>query len=129
MKKFLSLAVMIFFIAACNKTTDESFVGNKYVATSSNGTEITLAFDAEQPRAFGKVVNNYNMPYTLEGDSLKFGLSMSTMMMGPENAMKAETEYHRFMAMVTSFRLADNTLILISSDGREMVFEKTGKIE
>ena len=92
MKKLLTGLVAILMVVACSKSS-ESLRGKSFVTETANGTKITLNFDATENRVSGKVVNNFFGPYEIDGNNIKFGMIGSTMMMGPEDAMKAEYEF------------------------------------
>lgn len=116
-------------LAACGDASQnpEMLKGANFVAQSGD-TQITLAFAPEDMRINGRVVNLYNASYTADGDNIKFGEMLSTMMMGPADAMNAEQEYFQFMATVEKYSLDDGTLVLRGNDGREMVFTQVDSL-
>lgn len=116
MRKLLTALFAVLMVVACGKSA-ESLRGKSFAAQSDNGTNITLNFDAAENRVSGKVVNNFFGPYELDGNSLKFGMVGSTMMMGPEDAMKTEYEFFQFLGKVESYSLEGNKLILKTADG------------
>ena len=126
--KIISLVAVMAALGACSAEetpvqNPELLKGGEFVATQ-NGVDIKLNFDAETTRAYGKVVNNYNGSYEAAGNKIKFGPMMSTMMYGPENAMKVESEYFKFMGTVETYELAGSTLKIKDNDGKEIVFKK-----
>lgn len=122
MKKLLSYALISLSLCACNQ--DQTLKGKNYKTTTADGTEITLLFDANEDRVAGKVVNNYFGPYVTQEEKIKFGPLASTMMMGPQKAMKDENNYMKFMNQdVETYEIKGNKLILKSAKD-EMTFEE-----
>lgn len=121
--KTIAFACSLVALAACGDASQnpEKLKGANFVITSGD-TQITLAFAPEDMRINGRVVNLYNASYTANGDNIKFGDMLSTMMMGPMDAMNAEQEYFKFMATVEKYDLSNGKLILRDANGREMVF-------
>lgn len=129
MKKIILCAVALLMVAGCFKKDNDSFMGQKYMAMGANETAITLAFSPDEPRVFGKVVNNYNGSYTVDGTSIKFGPMATTMMMGPQEAMEDEQSFHQFMSKVNGFKFDQKNLILSTEDGQTMIFEYQGEAD
>ena len=86
--------------------------------------EITLSFDAHENRYFGKAVNNYFGTYQMNGNTISFGPTASTMMMGPEEDMELESRYFDNLSQVQNYTLTPDTLTLTSGDGKVLVFDK-----
>ena len=128
MKKIILCAFALLLAAACNKE-DISLKGNAYSATGEFGTPIYLEFHPSEYRVFGKVVNRYNGPYTIDGNLIKFGLLATTMMMGIGDSMKDEQAYFQFLTKVDRFELNGETLILKAPDGEFMTFTYDGTTE
>lgn len=121
MKKILMMLCMI-ILTACTKPT---FQGNTYVLTTSPvGLPITLSFSKTENKFSGKAVNQYFGSYTLNGHKITFSQVGSTMMMGEPTQMEAESTYFQELAQVRSFRIADNYLVLILANKKELLFEK-----
>ncbi len=124
MKK-LGMMLLVMCLSACGQIT---FKGNSYILSSSvNKMPITLAFSEKENRFFGKAVNNYFGTYEITGNQLKLSQVGSTMMMGAPDEMAAEHTYFQELSEVGAFRIADNYLVLIMKNGKELLFEKTGK--
>lgn len=121
--KTIASVCALVVLAACGDASQnpEKLKGANFV-TKSGDTQITLAFAPEDMRINGRVVNLYNASYTANGDNIKFGDMLSTMMMGPMDAMNAEQEYFQFMATVEKYDLNNGRLTLRDASGREMVF-------
>lgn len=127
MKKIVSVMFAL-LITACS-SSESSFKGKEYkMNDATNNAEITLAFDAKENRFFGKVINNYFGRYELDGNNIKFGSAGATMMAGPENLMKAESQYLMTLPKVNAFVLEDKSLTLKTTDGQSLVFEEVGTI-
>ena len=129
MKKFLSTVLACGLLAACS-AQDNSFKGKEYkMSDTANNAEITLAFAQDENRYFGKVVNNYFGQYETEGNTLKFGPAGATMMAGPENLMKAESQYLMTLPQVNAFVLEGKNLTLKTSDGKDLIFIEVGEVK
>lgn len=125
MKKLLSAVLALFVVAGCSSKASESFKGKTYKMTVAPANmEITIGFDAAEPRFHGKALNNYFGGYTLDGDKLTFGPAGSTMMAGPEEMMKAEHEYLQTLPKITGYTLEDGKLILTGTDNVKLEFEE-----
>lgn len=129
MKKLLSLMFALTLTAACS-AQENSFKGKEYkMNDAANNAEITLGFDAKESRFFGRVVNNYFGQYEMDGNTIKFGPAGATMMAGPENLMKAESQYLMTLPTVNSFVLEGQKLTLKTADSKELVFEEVEKTQ
>ena len=103
-----------------------SLRGAKFEATK-DGTKITLNFDDQKDRVYGKVVNNYNSAFTATGNQITFKQMLSTLMMGINaKAMQVEYDYFKFLGDDTpkTFALSGNTLTLTNAAGQSMKFKK-----
>ncbi len=122
--KIFAVAAGVLALAACGDDTSksESLKGNTFIA-DSDGTPITITFASDEMRVNGQIVNLYNGMYEVSGDAIKFGPLATTMMMGPQDAMRAEREYLNFLETVEKYSLNDGTLTLVGPDGKEMVFK------
>ena len=124
MKKLLSCIFALILTAACS-AQENSFKGKEYKMNDAvNKAEITLGFDKTENRFFGIVVNNYFGQYEIDGNTIKFGPAGATMMAGPENLMKAESQYLMTLPNVNAFVLEGQKLTLKTSDGKELIFEE-----
>lgn len=121
--KLLAAGVCALALTACgdNAQNPELLKGANFVSAQP-GADITLTFDANEPRVYGSVVNRYNGTYTADGDNIKFEGFASTMMMGAPDAMETETEYFQFMPTVETYEYSDGKLTLIGENGKEIVF-------
>ena len=120
MKKMLLNLSLMLSLAGCTATSTPSIKGNEY---SLNNANITLAFDKNENKFYGKAVNNYFGVYTLNGANIKLELQGSTMMMGSPDEMEAETKYFSELNKITSYSLKDNTLTL-KGDKTELIFKE-----
>jgi len=125
-KYLLSLASCIFVVACASSNTNP--LQGKNFQTQQDGTKITLNFDKEQPRLFGKVVNTYTAPYEIAGDNITVGMMASTMMMPIGKAAEVEQNYFKFMSAQEpkQFKLSGNgeTLTIRNNDGKEYRFQR-----
>ena len=127
MKKIISTVFMATMLFACSK--NEKLNGNKYINKSDDNVQISLSFAENEDRLFGKVVNNYFTTYKTDGNKINYNGIASTMMMGPENAMKVEQQYFEFMnGKPLEYEVKDNQLILKNTNGKTLIFDKVDVI-
>lgn len=71
-------------------------------------------------------VNSYSGPYTAgPGGAFKTGAITSTLMAGPEPAMRAETAYFALLGKATSYEVEGDTLTLFDAGANEsLVFAR-----
>ena len=123
--KFLIIGACASVLAACGNSdatsADPAALRGANFACPMNGVIVTLGFDANEMRAFGRAVNNYNGEYMADGEKIKFGPMATTMMMGPADAMAAEREYLIFLDGVETYSLSDGQLTLKNAEGAELV--------
>ena len=118
MKKALTL---LLFLSACKP--EPTLKGQEFILRQPD-MEITLSFDAHENRYFGKAVNNYFGTYQMNGNTISFGPTASTMMMGPEEDMELEAHYFDNLSQVQNYTLTPDTLTLTSGNGTVLVFDK-----
>lgn len=89
---------------------------------------ITARFDGGQITG-NSGVNSYGGPYEQgPGNAFSAGELVSTLMAGPEPAMRAETAYMKLLAEARSFEVSADTLTLFDAKGNEaLIFEVAGK--
>ena len=121
--KFIATGICAMALAACgdNGQHPELLKGANFISAQP-GVDITLSFDPNEMRVYGRVVNLYNGGYTADGDEIKFDGFASTMMMGAPDAMETESEYFQFMPTVDTYEYNDGKLTLIGEGGKEIVF-------
>lgn len=125
MKKLLSVLICVLTIAGCFKDAPVDLKGKNFkTQDSETKMEITLGFDKEAPRYFGKAVNNYFGNYEQKDNKLTFSPAGATMMAAPVPLMKAESEYFAFLATVESFEIKGKQLILSGKDGKKIAFDE-----
>ena len=74
-------------------------------------------------------VNSYGGPYKEgPGSAFSAGELVSTLMAGPEPAMRAETAYMKLLSDAASYKMSADTLTLYDAGGNEsLTFEVAGK--
>ncbi len=127
MKKVLAM-FLLFGLWACSLQPEYSFKGKEYkLLQAQNDALITLGFAPEENRYFGKIVNNYFGTYEQDGEKITFSPAASTMMMGPQDMMEAEANFLQILPRIKSWKVEDNTLVLITDNGQELGFEEIEK--
>ncbi len=121
--KLFAISACAMALVACDMNTQNpNVLKGKHFVANQPGATVVLSFAPDEMRVNGKVVNLYNGAYTADGNNIQFDGFASTMMMGEPEAMQTETEYFQFMPTVTSYELHDDTLVLTSDNGTEIVF-------
>lgn len=88
------------------------------------GSVVTLLFD-ENGRAGGSGgCNSYSGSYTAEGDAIRFGQMVSTLMACAEEVMQQERAYLNALQAAARYELADDTLVIRYGDGEQLVFKR-----
>lgn len=125
MKKLLSFLAGAVLLTACSAETS-SFKGKEYkMLNAPHDAEITIGFDAKEPRFFGSAsVNRYMGSYQTDGDAISFSNAGSTMMMGPEELMSVESDYLQFLGTVKTYKLNGRVLSL-SNGSKTVEYEET----
>ena len=119
MKKiFLNLILMLALIGCAVASSTASIKGKEYTL---NNTDITLIFDKNDNKFYGKAVNNYFGVYTQKGSNIKLELQGSTMMMGEPQKMEQETKYFNNLNQVATYSINGNNLTL-KGDNVELTF-------
>ena len=76
-----------------------------------------LVFDLEESRVAGSAgVNRLMGTFVLAEDELRFGPLATTLMAGPEDAMRRERRFLEALERVTSYRLEGRSLALLAGD-------------
>lgn len=83
---------------------------------AADGVVTTIRFDGGHAAGRGGV-NRYRGNYTLTGEELEIGPVMSTMMAGPEPAMRQEARWFVALASPAVVWLDDGELVLDHADG------------
>ena len=121
--KSVIMGVCTLALAACgNDAQNPELLKGANFISAQPGVDITLSFDPNEMRVYGRVVNMYNGGYDATDDSIKFDGFASTMMMGEPEAMTVEQEYFQFMPTVETYEYADGKLTLVGADGKEIIF-------
>ena len=125
-------------VAGCGSSSGGSGGGGSTSAASLAGTSWKLtgwSISSQDPEDFtitaefkdGRIggtsaVNQYGGPYTVGDDgSFSIGELVSTMMAGPEPAMRAEQTYLNLLAEAKKFELDGKTLTLANANGNELL--------
>jgi heat shock protein HslJ len=100
--------------------------GKQAVVSVVAGSEITMTFANGQVTGVAGC-NNYNAPYTVEGDKLTIGPAASTRKTCPgEGVMEQEQQFLAALATVAKWQIDGDKLTLRSTDGAMAVTATTG---
>ena len=121
-KSILAGACTLALVACGDASQNPDVLKGANFVSAQPGVDITLSFDPNEMRVYGRVVNLYNGGYSAEDDNIKFDGFASTMMMGEPEAMAVEQEYFQFMPTVETYEYSDGKLTLIGEGGKEIVF-------
>jgi heat shock protein HslJ len=103
---------------------------NGWSVSSLDPADFTITADFVEGQISGNSgINSYSGPYTSgPGDAFSTGPLASTMMAGPEPAMRAEAAYAKLLSEVVSYLVTPETLLLNDAGGNEsLVFAAAGK--
>lgn len=90
-------------------------------------TEITITL-TEDGKVFGRAtVNNYFASWIEAGDLILFSGGGSTMMAGPEEYMKQESDFLDLLKRVRRYEVQDNELILTTFDDLQIIAVGAGQ--
>lgn len=130
--KFLEaiLVLMFFVLTACGASgATASLVSASWQLVSIAGkapvvnTSPSIAFEDGQVSG-NSSCNSYGGEYTIKGDTIQFGMLMSTMMACADHAaMNQERDFMVFLRSVERWELRDGQLFLFRPDGETLVFE------
>ena len=123
-KNIGALLSAIFLISACS--ADEiNLSGREFkLLAAPENAEITIGFEKDNNAFFGQApINRYFGSYVINEDNITFNPAGATMMAGPENLMKTESDYLQFLGTVKKYKLEDNKLYLIGD--KVLEFEET----
>ena len=121
-KSILAGACTLALVACGDASQNPDVLKGANFVSAQPGVDITLSFDPNEMRVYGRVVNLYNGGYSAEDDNIKFDGFASTMMMGEPEAMAVEQEYFQFMPTVETYEYSEGKLTLIGDNGKEIVF-------
>lgn len=91
--------------------------GKGAVSSLVAGSEVNAMFDAKGTVTGKGGCNNYNGPFTTQGDNIKIGPVASTMMACEEAVMAQEMAYFKALENTATYTIRGNTLELRAADG------------
>ena len=126
MKKFVIGLLIIFALAACASGSSASLQG-QWKLVSYNQTpaapdvETNIEFNSEGRMSGNVGCNSFGGDYTIDGETIKFGPVMSTMMacIGPVGDQEAATL--QALQEKAGFMLEGNTLTITSANGSSSI--------
>jgi heat shock protein HslJ len=118
--------IAMIVVSACSQEEQTPLKGTSWKLTAwaesfswPMDITITAAFD-ESTVSGNSGVNSYSGPYERGGsDAFSAGPIASTMMAGPEAAMKAEAAYVHRLEAARSYAVSGDTLVLKDADGKD----------
>lgn len=121
MKKIL-FALLCAGVVACTKAKP-TLDGDYRMLNAPENAEITLLINGNDFSGQA-AVNRYFGSLSREGNTIKFMPAGSTMMAGPRNLMRVETNYLQGLDKIHSWKLDGNRLVLTDDNGKELIFER-----
>ena len=122
MKKIFLSIIALLSLSACQ--SNPYALDNAVYYYQLNGTPISISFDDKEHRFSGKVVNNYFGTYEQNEGAVTLHPLGATMMMGPENAMRAEQEWMQVLLNVKTIQQTEQGLIFTLKNGQRMMLAK-----
>ena len=92
--------------------------GKQAVVGALADTEVTAVFGADGQLSGSAGCNTYNAPYTVDGDKIRIGLAISTMMACPQPIMDQEAQYLAALRQAATYTIQGTRLELRSADRR-----------
>ena len=130
----LLICISMFALGGCSNTSN-ALDGTQWKLTgwtlnSLNPSDFTITVKFTNGQVAGSSgVNTYSGAYKLgPGNAFSVGQVASTLMAGPEPAMRAETAYLAFLGQAKSYSITGATLTLYDKGGNQsLIFESTSK--
>ena len=91
--------------------------GKQAVVGALADTEVTAVFGADGQLSGSAGCNRYSAPYTVDGNKIKIGLAISTMMACPQPVMDQEQQYLAAIQQAATYNIQGTRLELRSADG------------
>lgn len=131
----LLLAMVLVSASGCGAAAGDPLEGTSWRLTgwtvsSIDPSSVTITAEFKEGQIGGNSgVNSYGAPYaTGANGALTIGTITSTLIAGPEPAMRAETAYDALLAKVASFKIDGNTLALLDASGNQsLIFTARAK--
>ena len=131
-KKVLIFIVMASMFMGCRSALDpkKDVVGKTYIleekiTLGEEDNEIIVSLNFEQDRLNGRFLNNYNSSYKIEGNIITISPMATTLMAGPEDLMKKETQYFADLTSANKISVDGDILTITTTQGKELVFKKS----
>ena len=91
--------------------------GKGGVVSGAVDAEVTAVFGADGRLSGSAGCNTYSAPYTVDGNKIKIGLAISTMMMCAQPVMEQEQQYLAAIQQAATYNIQGTRLELRSADG------------
>lgn len=122
-------------VAGCSSTGADPLNGTKWrlsgwSISSIDPASVTITAQFAEGQISGSGgVNSYGGPYTLgPASGFKVGEIVSTLMAGPEPAMRAESAYMALLGQARSYAVEGDTLTLFDAGGNQsLIFERAAR--
>lgn len=130
-KKILIFIVMASIFMGCRSALDPKMdvIGKAYILEEKimlgeEDHEVIVTLNFEQDRLNGRFLNNYNSSYKIEGDIITISPMATTLMAGPEELMKKETQYFTDLTSANKISIDGDILTITTTQGKELIFKK-----
>jgi len=127
-KAITLFTLWMLLLSACESLGGTSLNGTSWELSEIRGkaplagSHITIAFEDGQVKGSGGC-NSYGGEYRVRGDTIKFGMMMSTLMACADTAMmEQETAFMQMLGQAQRVELVDDQLQIIGSEGEALVF-------
>lgn len=116
----------LIFAKADSEIFEQSLTGIWYIDSMGGkkpitGTMITMIFTEDGKISGRATINNYFASWVKSDGLILFSHAASTMMAGPEQQMKQESEFFRMLDRVRKYKIRDGQLILTTAEGEQIV--------
>lgn len=124
---FSALTVLVLVLSGCigKQSVSLERTGWKLVSWSissmkADAFEITANFD-DKTMSGKSAVNSYSGQYSIEGDGITFGPIASTEMAGPEDAMRAESNFFELIKQVKTLKVEGIRMTFMDENKNELL--------
>lgn len=133
---FSALTVLVLVLSGCVgkqsislERTGWTLVAWSISSMKADAFEITANFD-DKTMSGKSAVNSYSGTYSIDGYDITFGQFTTTLMAGPEDAMRAESNFFELIKQVKTLKVEGIRMTFMDENKNELlVFEMTSPPE